>query len=118
MAPPRRSTTTPTSGCGWLQIPAEGTYHVTTDGKVNGYINPQLAFGHDSSYGWLAWAFAGLFALGLVELTASIIWVVRSRQADASASATRAVDATATDRYTADRRRDPHRGAEEPCGAA
>src|ERR1700750_3118996 len=39
----------------WIaQIPADGTYHITTDGKVNGYINPQLAFGHDSSYGWLA----------------------------------------------------------------
>ena len=47
-----------------LQIPAEGTYNVNTDGKVNGYINPQLAFGHDSSYGWLAWAFAGLFVVG------------------------------------------------------
>ena len=82
-----------------VQIPAEGTYRVTTDGKVNGYINPQLAFGHDSSYGWLVWAFAGLFALGLVELTASIIWVVRSATqpihlGDSSS-------ATATDRYTA-----------------
>ena len=34
-----------------VQIPAEGTYDITTDGKVNGYINPQLAFGHDASYG-------------------------------------------------------------------
>ncbi len=63
-----------------VQIPAEGTYDVTTDGKVNGYINPQLAFGHGSSYGWLVWAFAGLFVLGLLELTASILWAVRSRR--------------------------------------
>ena len=63
-----------------VQIPAEGTYDITTDGKVNGYINPQLAFGHGSSYGWLVWAFAGLFVLGLLELTASILWAVRSRR--------------------------------------
>jgi hypothetical protein len=61
-----------------VQIPAEGTYDITTDGKVNGYINPQLAFGHDASYGRLAWAFAGLFAVGLLELTASIIYAIRS----------------------------------------
>lgn len=60
-----------------VQIPAEGTYGITTDGNVNGYINPQLAFGHDSSYGWLAWVFAGLFAVGLVELAASIMFAVR-----------------------------------------
>ena len=64
-----------------VQIPAEGTYDITTDGKVNGYINPQLAFGHDSSYGWLAWAFAGLFVVGLLELTAAILWAVRARKA-------------------------------------
>ena len=63
-----------------VQIPAEGTYDITTDGKVNGYINPQLAFGHGSSYGWLVWVFAGLFVLGLLELTASILWAVRSRR--------------------------------------
>ena len=63
-----------------VQIPAEGTYDITTDGQVNGYINPRLAFGHDASYGWLAWAFAGLFVVGLIELTASIIWAVRSRE--------------------------------------
>ena len=63
----------------WVaQIPADGNYGIRTDGKVNGYINPQLAFGHDSSYGWLAWAFAGLFGLGLIELTAAIIYSVRS----------------------------------------
>ncbi len=63
----------------WIvEVPANGTYEVTTDGKVNGYINPRLAFGHDSSYGWLAWAFAGLFALGLIELTAAIIYAVRT----------------------------------------
>jgi hypothetical protein len=60
-----------------VQIPVEGTYDITTRGDVNGYINPRLAFGHDSSYGWLVWAFVGLFVLGLLELTASILWAVR-----------------------------------------
>ncbi len=90
-----------------VQISAEGTYRVTTDGKVNGYINPQLAFGHNSSYGWLVWAFAGLFALGLVELTASIIWVVRSGRGPSPAPYHQPIrlgdssSATATDPYTA-----------------
>jgi hypothetical protein len=60
-----------------VQIPAEGTYDITTDGNVNGYINPQLAFGHDSSNGTLVWAFVGLFVVGLLELTAAIIYAVR-----------------------------------------
>src|SRR5690349_22155295 len=29
-----------------VQIPAEGTYDIVTDGNVNGYISPRLAFGH------------------------------------------------------------------------
>ena len=30
----------------WVaQIPADATYDITTDGQVNGYIEPQLAFG-------------------------------------------------------------------------
>ena len=51
-----------------VQIPAEGTYDITTDGQVNGYINPQLAFGHDSPTARWLWAFAGLFVVGLLEL--------------------------------------------------
>ena len=61
-----------------VQIPAEGTYEITTDGQVNGYINPQLAFGKDSSNTTMAWVFGGLFVLGLVELTVAIIYAVRS----------------------------------------
>jgi hypothetical protein len=61
-----------------VQIPAEGTYQITADGNVNGYINPQLAFGHDSSNATLVWAFVGLFVIGLLELTAAIIYAVRS----------------------------------------
>ena len=61
-----------------VQIAAEGTYDITTDGNVNGYINSQLAFGHDSSNGTLVWAFAGLFIIGLLELTGAIIYAARS----------------------------------------
>ena len=70
-----------------VQIPAEGTYDITTDGKVNGYINPQLAFGHDArrTAGWL-WAFAGLFVLGLLELhRVDLSGAVRSRRRAARA---------------------------------
>ena len=61
-----------------VQIPAEGTYGVKTDGQVNGYINPTLAFGHGSSYGWLVWVFVALFVFGVIDLVASLLWSARS----------------------------------------
>jgi len=64
-----------------VQVPQEGTYDIVTEGNVNGYINPRLAFGHGSSYGWLMWVFGGLLALGVVELTAALIWSARSAKA-------------------------------------
>jgi hypothetical protein len=64
-----------------VQVPADGTYDITTTGQVNGYINPQLAFGHATSSGWLVWAFVGLFVVGLLELTVSILWAVRAGRA-------------------------------------
>jgi hypothetical protein len=60
-----------------VQIPAEGTYDVVADGNVNGYIDPRLAFGHGSSYGWLVWVFGGLVVLGVVELVAALLWSTR-----------------------------------------
>ncbi len=71
-----------------VQIPAEGDYDITTSGQVNGYINPRVAFGHDTSYGWLAWAFAGLFVVGLLELTVAVVWAVRSGKAPRAPSRT------------------------------
>jgi Short C-terminal domain len=68
-----------------VRIATEGTYHVTTDGQVNGYINPRLAFGHQSSYGYLVWVFVGLFVVGLVDLALSIRWMARPRRKAASA---------------------------------
>ncbi|HEX2213452.1 MAG TPA: SHOCT domain-containing protein [Mycobacterium sp.] len=61
-----------------VQILEEGTYRVSTDGDVSGYINPSLAFGHGSPHGWLPWLFGGLAALGVVELVAALIWSARA----------------------------------------
>ncbi|BBX73098.1 SHOCT domain-containing protein [Mycobacterium shinjukuense] len=64
----------------WLaQVPVEGTYTITTDGQVGGYINPRLAFGHRSSYGYLVWVFVAVFVVGLIDLTLSVIWLARTR---------------------------------------
>jgi Short C-terminal domain len=68
-----------------VRIPAEGTYNVTTDGQVNGYINPRLAFGHKSSYGYLMWVCVGLFGVGLVGSVLSVKWLGRTRRTAASA---------------------------------
>jgi hypothetical protein len=64
-----------------VQIPQEGTYDIVTDGNVNGYISPRLAFGHGSSYGWLTWVFGGLLAFGVVELVVALFWSARSAKA-------------------------------------
>jgi len=70
----------------WVaQIPAAGTYNIMTDGKVNGFIDPRLAFGHSSSYGFLVWVFVGLFVVGLVACSASAIWLGRIRRSAMSA---------------------------------
>lgn len=61
-----------------VQIAEEGTYRVSTDGDVGGYIRPSLAFGHGSSYGWLPWFFGGLAVVGVLELTAALIWSARA----------------------------------------
>ena len=35
----------------WVaQIPADGNYRITTDGKVGAFIDPRLAFGHSSTW--------------------------------------------------------------------
>jgi hypothetical protein len=61
-----------------VQVPQEATYDIETDGNVSGYINPRLAFGHGSTYGWLWWLFGGLLALSVVELVAALIWSAKS----------------------------------------
>ena len=46
-----------------VQVPADGTYKITTDGQVNGFINPnwRSVTASPSSYGSLVWLFVGLF---------------------------------------------------------
>jgi Short C-terminal domain len=65
----------------WVaQIPSEGNYNITTDGKVNGYIDPRLAFGHGSSIGFLVWVFVGLFVVGLIGSIMASRWLGRVRR--------------------------------------
>ncbi len=65
----------------WVaQIPADGTYNITTDGQVNGFIDPRLAFGHKSSYGFLVWLFVATFVVGLIGSVLSGRWLARSRR--------------------------------------
>jgi hypothetical protein len=63
-----------------VHVVQEATYNVTTDGQVSGYINPRLAFGHQSSYGDLVWVFVALFVVGLIDLVLSIVWLGRARR--------------------------------------
>lgn len=62
------------------QIAEDGTYDINTGGNVNGYINPRLAFGKDSSPGWMPWVFGAVFVGGLGELALAIVWWSRSRK--------------------------------------
>ena len=65
----------------WMvQIPVEGDYVITTDGQVNGFINPTLAFGHDSgsNNAWLGIS-AGVFFIGLVGTVTSSVWRSRAK---------------------------------------
>lgn len=65
-----------------MQVPAEGDYKIATEGQINGFISPRLAFGHggnSSSSGSLVWVFVGLFVVGLVGTIAAPIWLARNR---------------------------------------
>ncbi|WP_156686598.1 SHOCT domain-containing protein [Mycobacterium sp. Marseille-P9652] len=65
----------------WVaHVPAAATYNVTTDGQVNGYIEPRLAFGHKGSTGPLLWVFVGLFVAGLGATVLSGLWLGRTRR--------------------------------------
>lgn len=96
----------------WMvRVPVEATYRVTTDGEVGGYINPRLAFGHQSSYGWLVWVFVAMFGVGLIDLLLSVVWLSRSRPA---ASASPASPYFAEAPVLASHPSDPPRTAYEP----
>jgi hypothetical protein len=70
----------------WVaRIPAAGTYNITTDGQVSGFIAPRLAFGHSSSYGFLIWLFVGTFVAGLIASLLAGRWSRSSRRRAAAA---------------------------------
>jgi hypothetical protein len=64
------------------EIPVVGTYKIHTDGQVNGYINPRLAFGKEGGYGYLPWAFAVVFGVGALDLIMSLLLRRRGRGSD------------------------------------
>jgi len=65
----------------WVaQIAADGTYNITTDGQVNGFIQPRLAFGHSSSYSIVVWLFVATFVAGLIGSALSGWWLARTRR--------------------------------------
>lgn len=70
----------------WVaQIPADGTYNITTDGQVNGFIQPRLAFGHSSSYGYVIWLIVAVFVAALAISILSGWWLARTRRKAAAA---------------------------------
>lgn len=57
----------------WVaQLEAGGPYKISTQGNMQGFINPRLAFGHESDYDWLHWFFAGVVVFGLLEVGAAV----------------------------------------------
>lgn len=67
----------------WVaEIPAEGTYGITTDGTVSAYVNPTLAFGHASAHGGLPLVFGAVAGLGLLDLVIARVWAARVRRTD------------------------------------
>jgi Short C-terminal domain len=68
----------------WLvEIPVEGDYIITTSGEVNGFISPQMAFGHDSESkgAWLG-VLAGVFFIGLVGTVTTSVRLSRTKRAE------------------------------------
>ena len=70
----------------WVaHIPANGAYKITTDGQVNGYIAPRLAFGRKSSFGYLPWLCVATFVAGLLISMLAGWWLARTRRRAAAA---------------------------------
>jgi hypothetical protein len=71
----------------WVaEITAEGDYIITTSGEINGFINPHMAFGHDSQSkgGWLG-VLAGVFFIGLVGTVTASVRLSRTKRAESPA---------------------------------
>jgi hypothetical protein len=69
-----------------VEITAEGDYIITTSGEVNGFISPQLAFGHDSASkgAWLG-VLAGVFFIGLVGAVTASVRLSRTKRTESPA---------------------------------
>jgi hypothetical protein len=67
---------------GYLHVPAEGNYDITTDGNVSAFLDPRLAFGHGSSYGQLPWIFAAIFGFAIVDLIIARIWASKVKRSE------------------------------------
>lgn len=68
----------------WVaHIPAEGTYDITTDGNVGAFLDPTLAFGHGSRYGYLPIVFAAIFGFAIVDLVIAAVWSSRTKRSRA-----------------------------------
>lgn len=69
----------------WLmRVPAEGGYRISVDGEVNGFIDPELAFGDDAAAEHWLRVFSGL-ALAAVGF-AALSWWLRRRGGQTSDS--------------------------------
>jgi hypothetical protein len=66
-----------------VEITVEGDYIITTSGEINGFISPQLAFGHDSDSkgAWLG-VLAGVFFVGLVGTVTTSVRLSRAKRAE------------------------------------
>lgn len=62
------------------RVAAEGTYRITTEGRVSAYVNPTLAFGQPNRRGHLPVIFAVVFGVALVDLVIARVWAARVRR--------------------------------------
>jgi hypothetical protein len=69
-----------------VEITVEGDYIITTSGETNGFISPELAFGHDSDSkgAWLG-VLAGVFFIGLVGTVTTSIRLSRTKRVESPA---------------------------------
>lgn len=64
----------------WVaQVPAAGTYDITTNGNVSAFLDPRLAFGHSSNHGYLPVVFAVVFGIAVLDLVIARVWASRVR---------------------------------------
>jgi hypothetical protein len=69
-----------------VEVTAEGDYIITTSGEINGFISPEMAFGHDSASkgAWLG-VFVGVFFIGLVGAVTASVRLSRTKRAESPA---------------------------------